>query len=143
MGGQLLVSILSSIIVLIAYSFLLFTMVDPIVTILLLSLAESFLPTILLSMVPGTVASNKYGAAFGLVEITASLTGLFVNIIMGYIKDVTASYFYDLLTLMVLGGIGTLLLLYLQVIDLYYNLGMNMPTAFELDSESMIALEEN
>ena len=118
-------------------------MIDPVVTVLLLSLAASFLPTILLSMVPGTVNSNQYGAAFGLVEITASLTGLFGNIIMGYVKDVTTSYFYDLLGLMILAVIGTLLLIYLQVLDLYYRFGMNMPTAFELDSESMIALEEN
>ena len=62
---------------------------------------------------------------------------------MGYVKDVTTSYFYDLLGLMILAVIGTLLLIYLQVLDLYYRFGMNMPTAFELDSESMIALEEN
>merc|ERR1711933_434871 len=114
-GGQLIVSILSSILVLIAFSLFIYTFINPVLAVLLLSISESFLPTILLSIVPLIVQHNKYGTAFGLVEIAASITGIFGNVIMGYIKDITNTYYYDLMVLYVLAILGTVLLVYLQV----------------------------
>jgi len=117
LGGQLIVSVLSSIFVLIAFLLLIHTFINPVIAVLLLSLSHSFLPTILLSMVPLTVQDTKYGIAFGVVEVTYSITSMFGNVIMGYVKDVTNSYYYDLIGLYILAFIGTLLFIYLLVQD--------------------------
>jgi len=91
-GGQLYVVLAASVLACYAYYLLNYTFMDPVYPILLLSLAESCVPTILMALMPLAVSRSSYGIAFGIAEIFDAVGSITGNILMGYIRDATQSY---------------------------------------------------
>ena len=64
-----LLVLVASVLACYAYYLLNYTFMDPVYPILLLSLAESCVPTILMALMPLAVPRSSYGIAFGIAEI--------------------------------------------------------------------------
>lgn len=95
-GGRMLLIIVSSMLSILAYALMIFTDVDPVVSMVLISICLSFTPTILIAAVAKSVGRKSFGAAFGIVEITDAIGASVGNIIIGFLRDETGSYDADM-----------------------------------------------
>ncbi|GMH89339.1 hypothetical protein TrST_g962 [Triparma strigata] len=116
-GGQLYVCLMAGAVSLFAYYMLTYTLTDPVVPILLLSLAESCVPTILMALIPLSVDKSSYGFAFGIAEIFDAVGSIGGNILMGYIRDSTQTYRECMIFIIVLNVICMILVVILIVRD--------------------------
>ena len=70
LGGQLYVCSFSSVLVVYAYYSLTYThTLDPLYDMVLLSVGESFIPILVMALIPFTVPTRAYGAAYGVIEV--------------------------------------------------------------------------
>lgn len=99
-GGRMLLIIASSLLSILAYALMIFTDMDPVVSMVLISICLSFTPTILIAAVAKSVGRKSFGAAFGIIEITDAIGASVGNIIIGYLRDKTGSYDADMLLLL-------------------------------------------
>ncbi|CAI5743439.1 unnamed protein product [Hyaloperonospora brassicae] len=91
-GGRSLLIILAAMMSIMAYVFMIFTDIAPVVSMLLISICLSFTPTILMAAIPSSVSCKSFGTAFGIVEITDAVGATFGNLLVGYLRDETGSY---------------------------------------------------
>ncbi|CAI5704233.1 hypothetical protein KXD40_001287 [Peronospora effusa] len=91
-GGRGVLIILSAIMSVLAYVFMIFTELNPLVSMLLISICLSFTPTILMAAIPSSVSRKSFGTAFGVVEITDAIGATFGNLLVGYLRDESGSY---------------------------------------------------
>lgn len=112
-GGRMFLIVISSILSIVAYSFMNFTRIDPIVSMLIISICLSFTPTILMAAIPNTVRKKSFGAAFGIVEITDAIGSTAGNLVIGFLRDETGSYEADMLLLLGMAVVALLLSLVL------------------------------
>ncbi|KAF1783550.1 Major facilitator superfamily domain [Phytophthora cactorum] len=91
-GGRILLIILAAILSVLAYVFMIFTEINPIVSMLLISICLSFTPTVLMAAIPNSVSRKSFGTAFGIVEITDAIGATFGNLMVGYLRDETGNY---------------------------------------------------
>lgn len=115
-GGRMFLIIISSLISILAYTLMIFTETDPIVSMVLISICLSFTPTILIAAVAKSVSRKSFGAAFGIIEITDAIGASVGNIIIGYLRDRTGSYDADMLLLLGM-AVVTLLLSILLIFE--------------------------
>ncbi|GLD93033.1 hypothetical protein PINS_up001625 [Pythium insidiosum] len=99
-GGRMYWIIGSAVLSIIAYSLMIFTEVNPIVSMLIISVCLSFTPTILMASIPNTVSRRNFGAAFGIVEVTDAVGATFGNLMIGFLRDKTGSYDLDMYILL-------------------------------------------
>lgn len=71
------------------------THMNPAIGLVLLSLPEAVLPTILRSCVPLVVSPSAYGVAFGVYEIAESLGKTAGSPLVGWVRDATENYTAD------------------------------------------------
>ncbi|GMH95521.1 hypothetical protein TL16_g13179 [Triparma laevis f. inornata] len=116
-GGQLYVCLAAAAVSLFAYYLLTFTFIEPVYPILLLSLAESCVPTILMALIPLSVDKSSYGFAFGIAEIFDAVGSIAGNILMGYIRDSTQTYRECMIFIIVLNVICIVLVTILIIRD--------------------------
>lgn len=89
----------------------------PLVALLVLSTAESVLPTILRSSVPRAVGPQVAGLAYGLYAIAESLGKVVGNPLVGYFKDRSGGYTLDEVIFASMSGAAALLCLAVSVVD--------------------------
>jgi len=104
LGGQLYVCLAASILSMVAYGLLTWTWVDPVVPILLLSVAESIVPVIIMALIPLSVSRSQYGLAFGIAEIVDAMGSIVGNLAVGVIRDRTGSYQFCMVFIMALNA---------------------------------------
>ncbi|EQC25822.1 hypothetical protein SDRG_16337 [Saprolegnia diclina VS20] len=79
----------------VAFAWLLFTPYTPIVTLLLISLCLTVTPAVLVAALATSVPQERYGMAFGVLEVFEALAMTIGNVLVGYLRDVTGSYTAD------------------------------------------------
>ncbi|KAE9018178.1 hypothetical protein PF010_g6692 [Phytophthora fragariae] len=112
-GGRILLIILAAILSVLAYVFMIFTDINPLVSMLLISVCLSFTPTVLMAAIPNSVSRKSFGTAFGIVEITDAIGATFGNLLVGYLRDQTGSYRAGMLMLLGMAVLVLLLALFL------------------------------
>lgn len=112
-GGRVFLIIIAAILSVLAYVFMIFTDVNPLVSMVLISICLSFTPTILMAAIPNSVSRKSFGTAFGIVEITDAIGATFGNLLVGYLRDATGSYRADMLMLLGMAVLVLLLALFL------------------------------
>ncbi|KAE8955784.1 hypothetical protein PR003_g32966, partial [Phytophthora rubi] len=112
-GGRILLIILAAILSVLAYVFMIFTDINPLVSMLLISVCLSFTPTVLMAAIPNSVSRKSFGTAFGIVEITDAIGATFGNLLVGYLRDETGSYRAGMLMLLGMAVLVLLLALFL------------------------------
>jgi MFS-type transporter involved in bile tolerance (Atg22 family) len=100
-----------------AYIFFLSSPQLPVIPLLLISVAETVVPTVMLAMVPLCVSVEALGVAFGLVETVDSAGSLVGNLLFGMIYEITGSYYTGLVLLTVLSVMALLLVCSLWYLD--------------------------
>jgi MFS-type transporter involved in bile tolerance (Atg22 family) len=88
-----------------------------VIPLLLISVAETVVPTVMLAMVPLCVSVEALGVAFGLVETVDSAGSLVGNLLFGMIYEITGSYYTGLVLLTVLSVMALLLVCSLWYLD--------------------------
>jgi len=116
-GFRIEICILAGVATTVAYALFLFSSVVPVLPILLISVAQSLIPTITLAMVPLCIPSVVFGIGFGIVEFVDHLGNLVGNFGFGYLYQATSSYKLGMILLFLLSILGLLLLSILTVID--------------------------
>lgn len=91
-GGQLYVVLVSSLVSLFSYYLLTYTSVTPVIGVLLLSAAQSTVPTIIIALIPLSTGRELYGRAFGIAEVFDAFGSIFGNVLIGYIRDRSPDY---------------------------------------------------
>lgn len=125
-GGQLWVLLACASFTVWAY-ILLMQSWNPVIGVAMLALCQSFVPTILISMIPLTVDHSVYGAAFGIGEVMQSLGLLLGNVFMGYSRDATSSYATGIASVTMLAAFCILLVLALICWDYCHGQVLNCP----------------
>ncbi|OQR85153.1 Major Facilitator Superfamily (MFS) [Thraustotheca clavata] len=116
-GGRLVWVTLSTICGILAFSWLIFTPFTPIVALLLISLCLSTTPAVLMASIPLTIPKERFGVAFGIVEVLDAIGATFGNLLVGYLRDITGSYDWDMFFFLGLSIISFLLSLSLIFFD--------------------------
>ncbi|TMW63294.1 hypothetical protein Poli38472_002235 [Pythium oligandrum] len=98
-GGRMYWIVASALLSILAYGLMIFTEVNPVISMVLISICLSFTPTILMAAIPNSVSRRKFGAAFGIVEVTDAVGATIGNLMIGYLRDKTGSYDLDMLVL--------------------------------------------
>ncbi|KAH7476856.1 hypothetical protein PRIC1_000862 [Phytophthora ramorum] len=141
-GGRVILIILAAILSVLAYVFMIFTEINPVVSMLLISICLSFTPTILMAAIPNSVSRKSFGTAFGIVEITDAIGATFGNILMGYLRDETGSYRVDMLMLLGMAVLTLLLALFLIFEDSRHGWVLSAPSkrsrALSIDDEDPV-----
>jgi nitrate/nitrite transporter NarK len=140
LGGQLGVCLTTSVVVVAAYYLLAYTMVNPLVGVIMLSVGESFIPIIVMALIPSTVPANRYGTAFGIMEVTGAIASFVGNVAMGYAMDVTQSYGVAMDSLLGLSAVGMFLFIALAIADVA--LGYKMSSRTPVVTETLSAIDE-
>ncbi|TFJ85289.1 hypothetical protein NSK_003712 [Nannochloropsis salina CCMP1776] len=150
MGGQLYVCTASAALVLYAYVSLSFDpALDPLYDMVLLSIGESFIPILVMALIPFTVPRRAYGTAYGVMEVSGALCSFAGNVLIGYLIDqgrregneYTNEYEVPMLALTGLAGLGLLAFLGLTLFEFCCgHKGLNTRTA--IDYESLAGLDE-
>ncbi|EQC25821.1 hypothetical protein SDRG_16336 [Saprolegnia diclina VS20] len=91
-GGRIQLILCSSCLSILAYTLLVFTNINPIVPMLMISLCLSVTPTILMASIALSISKHRFGTAFGIVEVVDALGGFVGNIAIGYILDTSGGY---------------------------------------------------
>ncbi|KAE8914905.1 hypothetical protein PF006_g17666 [Phytophthora fragariae] len=112
-GGRILLIILAAILSVLVYVFMIFTDINPLVSMLLISVCLSFTPTILMAAIPNSVSRKSFGTAFGIIEITDAIGATFGNLLVGFLCDETGSYHTVMLMLLGMAVLVLLLALFL------------------------------
>jgi len=150
-GGQLYVCSASSLLVLYAYYSLSYTpTLDPLYDMVLLSIGESFIPILVMALIPFTVPRRAYGTAYGVVEVTGALCSFAGNVLIGYLIDRGGKegggeggkeYEVPMLALTGLAAVGMVAFFGLTFFECCCgHKGLNSRTAMDL--ESLAALDE-
>ncbi|KDO22603.1 hypothetical protein SPRG_12583 [Saprolegnia parasitica CBS 223.65] len=115
-GGRLIWVVLSTLCGVAAYAWLIFTPWTPIVPLLLISLCLSTTPAVLMASIPLTIPKERFGIAFGIVEVLDAFGATCGNVLVGYLRDTTGAFDYDLYFFLLLAvtAFGLSLLLYVQ-----------------------------
>lgn len=100
-----------------AYILLLWSPNLPVIPLLLISVAETLVPTVMLAMVPLCVPVDTLGLAFGLVETVDSAGSLTGNVLFGMIYEFTGSYCTDMIILTMLSIVTLVLVCSLWFVD--------------------------
>ncbi|TDH65731.1 hypothetical protein CCR75_003602 [Bremia lactucae] len=116
-GGRIMLIIVAANLSVLAYVLMIFTEVNPIVSMLLISICLSFTPTVLMAAIPNSVSCNSFGTAFGIVEITDAIGATFGNLMVGYLRDETGSYHVVMMMLLGMAFLVLLLALFLVFED--------------------------
>ncbi|KAI9922858.1 hypothetical protein PsorP6_002152 [Peronosclerospora sorghi] len=116
-GGRSLLIILAAILSIIAYMFMIFTDINPLISMLLISICLSFTPTILMAAIPTSVSGKSFGTAFGIVEVTDAIGATFGNLLVGYVRDETGSYRNVMLMLLGMSILVLVLAFFLVIED--------------------------
>ena len=141
LGGQLYVCSLSSIIVVLSYYLLSYSSFDPLYDVILMSVGESFIPIVVMALIPFTVPKRSYGTAFGIVEVTGAIASFAGNVFIGWLLDRDGgSYAHAMLALTSLATCGMLLFFGLTIYEMMGHKGLN--TRHELDYEALAAVDE-
>lgn len=150
-GGQLYVCSASSLLVLYAYYSLSYTpTLDPLYDMVLLSIGESFIPILVMALIPFTVPRRAYGTAYGVVEVTGALCSFAGNVLIGYLIDRGSKegggeggveYEVPMLALTGLAAVGVVAFFGLTFFECCFgHKGLNSRTAIDL--EALAGLEE-
>lgn len=119
-GGRLYILMLSGMVTVFAFGLLAFSDLTPVVGVVLLSISESFIPTISMALIPEVTPAEFFGigeccrssdlqlgfscvrslmftfvdccAAFGVIEVLNAVANLSSNTFMGWLRDYTRSY---------------------------------------------------
>ncbi|KDO22605.1 hypothetical protein SPRG_21161 [Saprolegnia parasitica CBS 223.65] len=91
-GGRIQLILCSSCLSILAYTLLVFTTINPIVPMLMISLCLSVTPTILMASIALSISKHRFGTAFGIVEVVDALGGFVGNLSIGYILDTSGGY---------------------------------------------------
>jgi predicted MFS family arabinose efflux permease len=89
----------------------------PLVGLLILSVAESVLPTILRSSVPRAVIPEVAGLAYGIYAVAESLGKVVGNPLVGYFKDRTGGYTLDEIIFASMSGAAILMCVLISIVD--------------------------
>ncbi|OQR89070.1 Major Facilitator Superfamily (MFS) [Achlya hypogyna] len=116
-GGRIQLILCSSCLSILAYTLLVFTNVTPIVSMLLISLCLSVTPSILLSSIPLSISKNRFGTAFGILEVVNGFTAFTGNLGIGYLRDTTGSYTIVMQVLMCFACLTLVLALSVAYVD--------------------------
>lgn len=142
-GGRMFLIIVSSMLSILAYVFMVFTNVDPIVSMVLISVCLSFTPTILMAAIPNSVSRKSFGTAFGIVEIADAIGATVGNLVIGYLRDETGSYEADMLMLLGMAVLTFFLAVFLIVDDSRNGWVLSAPSkrsrALSMDDEDPVA----
>mmetsp|Transcript_28699 Transcript_28699/g.58413 ORF Transcript_28699/g.58413 Transcript_28699/m.58413 type:complete len:480 (-) Transcript_28699:276-1715(-) len=90
---------------------------SPVAGLLVLSVAESVLPTILRASVPLVVPHGVSGVAFGVYDVAENFGKVVGNPLVGYFKDKTHNYVLDEQIFVAMSGLGILCCLAIAVVD--------------------------
>jgi len=117
-GGQLYICWFAATLTTFAYGLITFTNeFDPTIAILLLSLSESVIPTILMALMPLSVTRSEYGIGFGVAEVLDAVGSIGGNIMIGIIKDQTGGYRWSMIFIILLSLLSIVLVFLLIVRD--------------------------
>jgi len=116
----------------------------------LLSIGESFIPILVMALIPFTVPRRAYGTAYGVVEVTGALCSFAGNVLIGYLIDRGGKegggeggkeYEVPMLALTGLAAVGMVAFFGLTFFECCCgHKGLNSRTAMDL--ESLAALDE-
>ncbi|POM63965.1 Major Facilitator Superfamily (MFS), partial [Phytophthora palmivora] len=127
-GGRVLLIIIAAIMSVVAYVFMIFTEIDPLVSMLLISICLSFTPTILMAAIPNSVSRKNFGTAFGIVEITDAIGATFGNLMVGFLRDETGNYRAVMMMLLGMAVLVLFLALFLIYEDSRHNWVISAPS---------------
>lgn len=142
-GGQLYVCSATSLLVVLAYYWLTFRpQVDPLYDMALLSIGESFIPILVMALIPFTVPKRTYGTAYGIVEVMGAVTSFAGNVLIGYLIDrAQGGYDAAMFALTVLAAAGAVCFFALALFECWCgHKGLNMRHA--IDYEALAAIDE-
>ncbi|KAG6966618.1 hypothetical protein JG688_00006696 [Phytophthora aleatoria] len=141
-GGRILLIILAAILSVLAYVFMIFTEINPIVSMLLISICLSFTPTVLMAAIPNSVSRKSFGTAFGIVEITDAIGATFGNLMVGYLRDETGNYRSVMMMLLAMAVLVLFLALFLIFEDSRHGWVLSAPSgrsrALSVDDEDPV-----
>ncbi|KAF1793332.1 Major facilitator superfamily domain [Phytophthora cactorum] len=141
-GGRILLIILAAILSVLAYVFMIFTEINPIVSMLLISICLSFTPTVLMAAIPNSVSRKSFGTAFGIVEITDAIGATFGNLMVGYLRDETGNYRSVMMMLLTMAVLVLFLALFLIFEDSRHGWVLSAPSgrsrALSVDDEDPV-----
>lgn len=142
-GGQLYVCSATALLVVLAYYWLTFRPeVAPLYDMGLLSVGESFIPILVMALIPFTVPKHLYGTAYGIVEVMGAVTSFAGNVFIGYLIDrAHGGYEPAMLALTVLAAAGAVCFFGLLLGECWCgHKGLN--TRHAIDYEALAALDE-
>lgn len=142
-GGQLYVCSATSLLVVLAYYWLTFRReVDPLYDMALLSVGESFIPILVMALIPFTVPKRTFGTAFGIVEVMGAVTSFAGNVLIGYLIDrAQGGYETAMFALTVLAAAGAVCFVVLMLSECWCgHKGLN--TRHAIDYEALAAMDE-
>lgn len=142
-GGQLYVCSATSLVVVLAYYWLTFRQeVDPLYDMALLSVGESFIPILVMALIPFTVPKRTYGTAYGIVEVMGAVTSFAGNVLIGYLIDrAHGGYAPAMLALTALSAAGAVCFFALMLCECWCgHKGLN--TRHAIDYEALAAIDE-
>ena len=134
-GGRMYWMLFASVCSVLGFALLLCPGIPTAFCMVMLSFNTIILPTLLRSSIPMLLHPDMYGLGFGLY---AALTGLGgnVNILVGWLKDVSGSYRSSVLLLMVMAILGVAMCLWTHCID------ASRSGCLNLDREQLKVYEE-
>jgi MFS family permease len=89
----------------------------PVISMLLLSICISFVPTVLRSSVPNLVNPALYGTAYGMYEVSEAAGNVAGNWLVGVVRDATGSYLFDLYAFTAMGIAASVLSAIISSLD--------------------------
>ncbi|KAF4323445.1 hypothetical protein BBO99_00000024 [Phytophthora kernoviae] len=141
-GGRVFLISIAAIMSVMAYVFMIFTEVNPLVSMLMISICLSFTPTILMAAIPNSVSRKSFGTAFGIVEITDAIGATFGNLGIGFLRDETGDYRAGMLLLLGMAVFTLLLAFFLIYEDSRNNWVLTAPSsrsrALSVDDEDPV-----
>ncbi|OQR92329.1 Major Facilitator Superfamily (MFS) [Achlya hypogyna] len=127
-GGRLVWVTMSTVCGVIAYAWLAFSSWTPVVPLLLISLCLSTTPAVLMASIPLTISKERFGIAFGIVEVLDAVGATIGNLLVGYLRDASGGYDDDLYLFLFLAATAFVLSLVLVVMDRRHGGTLGAPT---------------